>query len=566
MIELTLTQVPFSAIGAWMSISPIRQTRHAPEDDSILYLRGHHGKTTTLMQLEPVLPKSGDLIPHAQITVTATPTLLRWSCGLHWIEACFDNTGLRFRGHGLGLRIEPIAQEYFAVAYQTHPDHVTINVLEARRQYRIERLAGNLEVSGLWHAETKKPVQLECLPDQNGTWEIALDEFESTWTSQHRDLFETCLERSRTSFAEWLKTTLAVPTEFEHTRTLAAYINWSSTVGECGLFERPAMLMSKNWMSSVWSWDHCFNALAAVQGSPEFAWDQMLLMADHQDAHGCYPDAINDVERIFNFAKPPVHGWTVRHLLERGTPPPRETLERMYTSLCAWTNWWLEHRRTPGDTLPYYLHGNDSGWDNSTMFDQGVPLIGPDLAAFLVLQLEAQSELANHLGLHDETERWQHQSAVLLEELFKLWREDRFVALLANGQEVRSSSLQYCLPILLGKRLPTQMQHGLVDRIRELLTAHGLATEAPSSENHESDGYWRGPIWAPSSYLIACGLAEIGETALAAQIARAFCNMCANSGFAENFDALTGAGLRDRAYSWTSSVFLLFGEWLELAD
>jgi biotin operon repressor len=29
------------------------------------------------------------------------------------------------------------------------------------------------------------------------------------------------------------------------------------------------------------------------------------------------------------------------------------------------------------------------------------------------------------------------------------------------------------------------------------------------------------------------------------------------SGFAENFDAVSGAGLRDRAYTWTASVYLM---------
>jgi len=30
----------------------------------------------------------------------------------------------------------------------------------------------------------------------------------------------------------------------------------------------------------------------------------------------------------------------------------------------------------------------------------------------------------------------------------------------------------------------------------------------------------------------------------------------------ENYDALTGRGLRDPAYTWTCSVFLLLAEWL----
>lgn len=34
--------------------------------------------------------------------------------------------------------------------------------------------------------------------------------------------------------------------------------------------------------------------------------------------------------------------------------------------------------------------------------------------------------------------------------------------------------------------------------------------------------------------------------------------LCERSGFVENFDARSGAGLRDRAYTWTASVYLVF--------
>ena len=43
---------------------------------------------------------------------------------------------------------------------------------------------------------------------------------------------------------------------------LAAYVLWSATVRPAGFVTRPAVLMSKHWMDKVWSWDHCFNALA----------------------------------------------------------------------------------------------------------------------------------------------------------------------------------------------------------------------------------------------------------------------------------------------------------------
>jgi hypothetical protein len=51
----------------------------------------------------------------------------------------------------------------------------------------------------------------------------------------------------------------------------------------------------------------------------------------------------------------------------------------------------------------------------------------------------------------------------------------------------------------------------------------------------------------------------MGETDLARRIAGGFRKACEKSGFAENFDALTGRALRDRSYTWTASVYLILG-------
>jgi hypothetical protein len=50
-----------------------------------------------------------------------------------------------------------------------------------------------------------------------------------------------------------------------------------------------------------------------------------------------------------------------------------------------------------------------------------------------------------------------------------------------------------------------------------------------------------------------------GEKELALTIARRFCDMIAfvANGDFENFDALTGKGLRASGYTWTSSVNIL---------
>jgi putative isomerase len=129
-------------------------------------------------------------------------------------------------------------------------------------------------------------------------------------------------------------------------------------------------------------------------------------------------------------------------------------------------------------------------------------------------------------------------------------------------QEGWTETLFNFLPLLLGKRLPIQVQQAMVQSLTMpgfLLTEFGLATESPRSKHYQSDGYWRGPIWAPSTLIMVEGLAAVGRNQLAKDLARQFCDMAARSGMAENFDALTGAGLRDRAYTWTASVFLILG-------
>lgn len=102
----------------------------------------------------------------------------------------------------------------------------------------------------------------------------------------------------------------------------------------------------------------------------------------------------------------------------------------------------------------------------------------------------------------------------------------------------------------------------LLARVKDHLTPHGLATEKLDSPNYVEGGYWRGPIWAPSTMLVTSGLQDVGENELAGSIMRSFCDMCKEHGFYENFDPVTGKGYYDSAYTWTSSVFMMFANQL----
>jgi glycogen debranching enzyme len=174
--------------------------------------------------------------------------------------------------------------------------------------------------------------------------------------------------------------------------------------------------------------------------------------------------------------------------------------------------------------------------------------------------MEVLGELAAELGIPAEAKQWSAESAALLECALAQCFTAQGTPLVRDfgGNVVENRSLLPYVAVILGRRLPDHIREHVVAVLKsdEFLTDWGYATESPHSPCYDSDGYWRGPIWAPSTMLILDGLADLGETALTKTVAERFSKLVQKSGCAENFDALTGAGLRDRAYTWTASAFL----------
>ena len=130
----------------------------------------------------------------------------------------------------------------------------------------------------------------------------------------------------------------------------------------------------------------------------------------------------------------------------------------------------------------------------------------------------------------------------------------------AHTCDGNSTCLLALMPLVLGELLDKEKREKLKTILeKDFLTANGLATEMPSSKEYESDGYWRGPIWAPTTYLLIDGLRRGGYASLAEQIAAKYCHMSCKiaKGNYENFDALTGEGLRAPGYTWAASVYML---------
>lgn len=554
-----ISQVPFSRRGSRLALArlPEKRARELGKKPG-LFLRTVAGGVP-MNQREIFRVEVLDKRKSRKAEEMATPELLsiiknRREC----VDIAFaSETMVLLRGKSLGVRLIADGGCY-ATLRPAGAGIWELNLFAQRLQLMLVLRAGRVRIDAPWNRDACTHIRIDVRPDASGTWELEIEEFRTAWEPPARRIaFDDAVESARADFSAWLDRSLAAPPALASARVLAAYVNWCSLVSPLGHFKREAMLMSKNWMINVWSWDHCFNAIALAKLQPALAWDQWAVMFDHQNRHGALPDSVNDAEIVWNFTKPPVHGWALREMRRQGMKLSKAQLGQACHWLKAWTSWWMRYRDDDNDGLPSYNHGNDSGWDNATFMDAGPPVEGADLAAFLILQMDVIADLCDELKRGGQAREWRARGVDLFQRLIAhSWRGDRFISPRSGDHVVaEGDSLVPLMPMLLGDRLEATQQSALIRGVKRFITPHGVATENPASPFYEPNGYWRGPVWAPSTYLIVCGLRECGEEKLAGRIARAFCRTCARSGMAENFNALTGAGLCDRAYTWTASVF-----------
>ncbi|MFB2586958.1 amylo-alpha-1,6-glucosidase [Herbiconiux liukaitaii] len=552
-LNFDVHEIPFSRRGSWLDISPVVALHTVREQ---LHLVSHQTGLNAVFAFEPQTT--------ADVIFEASPAALDWlAADGGRIQAVFESESvLRLRGQGLGLRIAdasaeltPFTGTYF---FQDPIDGAAVfTSYETGRRYRITSLSGTLTLHG---AEALGASE-RAVEASGHEWEIAIEEFEAARPPyESATTFDQLVRAVAEEFDDYVQRIASWRSGSSSAVETAAYVLWSATVAPRGFLQRESVLMSKHWMDKVWSWDHCFNALALAPGLPAEAVDQFRIVFDFQDSAGALPDSVTHSEVLYNFVKPPIHGWALRKLRSILSEPIDEpTLRSLYVSLSRWTRFWLDSRRVPGHALAHYQHGNDSGWDNSTTFDHDRLIESPDLAAFLVVQFSVLAELAIELGLPEDAAMWSGEEGAMTIALAGLWREDTYIARSATtGRESKMTSLLNNLPIVAAPHLPGAVSESLAARIGEHLTEWGPATQLVDTAEYEDDGYWRGPIWAPSTALIEDGLRRAGEVEIADRISERFRRLCETSGFAENFDARTGEGLRDRAYTWTAAVYLTF--------
>ncbi|MDX2138320.1 MAG: trehalase family glycosidase [Chloroflexota bacterium] len=376
------------------------------------------------------------------------------------------------------------------------------------------------------------------------------------------------LDEARQRWQAWFD---AAPPIAEQYRDHYEYAWWVMRIGLLNtryFLTREACVPSKIHYVGVWHWDQFFHALAYRHIDQRLAEDQIRIVLDHQREDGMLPDAIHDeglVTRLTlpveaDVTKPPLAGWAVLKLYEKSGS--RDFLEEVYEPLSRWQNWWMAYSRSEG-VLCEYRHPFSSGLDDSPLWDDGMPVIAPDLNTYLCLQAESLASIADLIGLPNEAQHWR----VMADELAKamlttLWDEGSGVFRARHkGEAVNVLTPFNLLPMWVG-RYPQAVVARLLAHLQNpdtFWSGFPLPTVAFNDPKFDAKQMWRGPTWVNINYLFIEALTRLGEHELAGDLRRKTLDLIMqNRDIYEYYDPLTAERPPKSApiFGWTSAVFI----------
>ncbi|MGE4276557.1 MAG: hypothetical protein AB7E30_05185 [Lawsonibacter sp.] len=430
-----------------------------------------------------------------------------------------------------------------------------------------------------WRGTFCRYFKCDLIPE-NGIIDFALEEFPG-FTVVKRDSYpkyQDCVRQVADEFQSFLDSTIPEIQDKEicKAREKAAWTTWTHITAPGGRIKRPMVRMMQAYFPHNFGWQQSYQA-ASLSKDPKLAWELLQSMFDHQTPDGHLPDYVNDMYSMDRTSKPPIQGYVYLWLMEHRDMSflTKEQIEALYGPMVKWLEWWLQYSCT-AEGLPFFGHPDESGWDDATVYAVTPQCISPELPPYLVLQMEALSDLAYRLGKDGEAAAWKKQAEDML-ALFikKLWNGKEFLA--GNpftGELFHTDNVVKYQPVILGKRLPQEIRDRMIADLKvegEFLCPYGIASEKLDSGLIDPyQGWMNGPIVAPLHFQIVTGLDACGDQEFAKKVAHRFCLNCSINGPYHIINPFNGKGqdkgrdnvLHQHVAAWSTSIFLfLAGEY-----
>lgn len=190
-----------------------------------------------------------------------------------------------------------------------------------------------------------------------------------------------------------------------------------------------------------------------------------------------------------------------------------------YGKLADTLHFWEDVRQSPDGLFRWY-NGVESGVDNNPAVSNrpAVTTEGVDLACYIDREYQAMALIAARLGkIKDEAQYRQKAEALRRLIQKRMWSEADGMFLdidSRTGKFIHVKTWTNFVPLWAGIATPEQahttIEHHLLNP-REFWSTHGIRTLAPDEPLYNPvSGYWRGPVWVISNYLLMHGLMNYG--------------------------------------------------------
>lgn len=308
-------------------------------------------------------------------------------------------------------------------------------------------------------------------------------------------------------------------------------------------------------------WDTYFQNLGYAVFDSASALDFLLQIAANCREDGKFPQFMCSTWGRPQDSQSPLFGWAVMNLLD--SIKDDEKLRVLYEALKANNRWWLTARLTPCGLI-YSPSGLETGQDDAPRFDLGAT-IPCDMNAYLLSQLRATAEVAARLGEEKEKNYYTALADDFSRRIYSVLYcrgDGLFYDVSRDGGEfVKVRSNACVLPLWAGVEMPAEERKFILESF--LFNKNAMFGEIPfpsvayDDKHYDSAGWWRGPTWMPTAYLLTETALKYGYKQQALTAAKRLYDVIVRDGeFHELFDSQTGQGLGARQQGWTGGIFI----------
>ncbi len=346
-------------------------------------------------------------------------------------------------------------------------------------------------------------------------------------------------------------------------------------------------------------WDTAFHVLALSHIDPLLAKENIEALLSLQKENGMIPNAPVEVYNQDLRSQPPIIIYAANYY--SNITKDFEGLKNWYPKLKKFYEWWNNYgdpidsinglvspftgARSENSMMAYWAICS-TGMDNHALYDfvngetlkrngfYYIPIEDLLLNNVLAADAEALFEIANKLGIENDAKKFQYEyykKASLINKYMWNEKESFYYPIDWKGNIIKVKSIQ-AFTSLFSKILDYKNASRIISHLispKEFWGKYGIPTIAFDDEKYMSPQpswlysldpyYWRGPIWAPTTYFIFKGLLNYGYEEIAKELAIKWFNLINKTKvFAEYYyeDGKPGlTGLYN--FGWTAAVTII---------